>query len=76
MPREKKKFTVRHGEKRKEREVDTIERALHDLLREVQRGDVELPFVLEFDGPQGTKFNISIETPEAAQEMTTFGFMF
>ena len=76
MPYSKGKLAVRHGEKRKERNAESIEQALRDVLRDVKKGDVELPFVLEFDGPKGTKFNIAIETVDAAQEITTMGFMF
>ena len=75
MP-DKKRLHVRHGEHRHERTAITIEQALRDVAKEVKKGDLELPFVLEFDGPSGAKYNISIATAEAAQEVTTLGFMF
>jgi hypothetical protein len=69
-------IVVRHGERRHAREAITIEQALKDLAKAAKRGDLEFPFVLEFDGPSGAKYNISITTPEAAEEVSALGFMY
>ena len=72
----RKQVVVRHGDHRHEHEADSVEQALKDLAKKAKRGDLEFPFVLEFDGPAGAKYNIAIDTAEAAQEVSTLGFMF
>lgn len=57
-------------------EAETIEQALKDLAEKVKRGEVDLPLVLDFNGPGGSNFLITITTVDAAQEISTMGFMF
>jgi uncharacterized protein (UPF0216 family) len=71
-----KKIVIRHGDHRHERTAATIEQAIKKLVDEVEQGDLAFPFVLEFDGPSGAKYNIAINSLEAVKEVSQFGFMF
>jgi hypothetical protein len=57
-------------------EAETIEKALRDLATQAKHGDLELPCTVTFDGPAGLAFSVTISDADAAQQMTTFGFMF
>lgn len=72
----RKTVVVRHGDKRRDHESYSIEQALKELAKQAKVGELEFPYVLEFDGPAGAKYNISIDNAEAAQEVSTLGFMF
>jgi hypothetical protein len=71
-----KKIVIRHGEHRHERTAETVEQALKKLVAEVDKGDLAFPFVLEFDGPSGAKYNIWIDSADAVNEVSQLGFMF
>lgn len=75
-----KKVTVRkdNGSTGETTEVHavSVEQALRDVAHKVKKGELEPPFVLQFDGPSGLQFQISVDTPEAAGELQTQGFMF
>lgn len=60
----------------KEVKAPTVEHALRDLAKQVKSGEVEVPFVLEFEGPSGLQFSVAVDTVEQAGEMQTMGFMF
>lgn len=77
MPRHTKQVHVRNNRGHHETlEAETVEQALKDLAKKVKHGDVELPFSVDFEGPGGSKFSIMIESADAAQEISTMGFMF
>jgi hypothetical protein len=57
-------------------EAETIEQALKDLAKKIKNGEIEVPCSVEFDGPGGSHFNIGIDDADAAQEISTMGFMF
>jgi hypothetical protein len=71
-----KRVIVRHGDHRHERTAETVEQVLKNISAEVEKGDLALPFVLEFDGPGGAKYNISVDSADAAHEVSRQGFMF
>lgn len=75
---DKKKLHLRYAdeEDRQVREVDTIEGALKQLSKEAKKGELEYPFVLEFSGPAGAEYSISVNKAEDVQEVSTLGFMF
>lgn len=77
-----KKLIVKHesesGETGRTKEVHapTIAQALKNLAEQVKRGEVEVPFKLEFEGPGGLKFNVTVDSADDAQQISTMGFMF
>lgn len=77
-----KKLLVKHqGESgttgtTKEVHATSIEQALKDLNKQVKSGEVETPFTLEFEGPGGLQFNVTVTEPEQVHEISTMGFMF
>lgn len=75
MPKHKT-VVVRHGDHRHERTAETVEQALRNIAKEVDEGDLSVPFVLEFDGPSGAKYNIAVDTGPQLAEVTTLGFMY
>lgn len=71
-----KKFRIRHANSQREHEVESIDSALKQLAKDVKKGDVTLPVTVEFDTPEGAQFSITVATVDAAEEITTFGFMY
>lgn len=76
MPRQKKILVAERDKEPEHREVDTVEAELKQIAREIKRGDLTVPLNLSFEGPSGLHFNIVIEDEDAAEEITTLGFMF
>ena len=72
-----KKLHVRSTSgKRDELQAETIEQALKDLAKAAKHGKLDLPCTVIFDGPAGLVFTVTIDDADAAQQMTTMGFMF
>jgi len=72
----KKTVVVASQTGRKEHEAETVEQALKDLAKQAKKGDLVLPAVLEFEGPNGTAFSITVKDADAMGEISTMGFMF
>lgn len=76
-----KSLVIKHNSKAlagksHERQAESIEQALRDVAKDVREGDLEVPFTLEFEGPGGAQYSITVDTPEASEEIAAQGFMF
>jgi hypothetical protein len=76
MSRVKKILVAERDKQPEHREVSTIEAELKQIAREVRKGDLTVPLNLSFEGPSGLHFTITIDDADAAEEITTLGFMF
>ena len=71
----KKRFALHTSKGRTEMDVATIESALKELAQQAKRGELEFPCRVEFEHG-GATFTIEINNAEAAQEISTLGFMY
>jgi hypothetical protein len=77
-----KKLLVKHQSESgttgttKEVHAETIEQALKDLAKQVKKGEVQTPLTLEFEGPGGLQFNVTVTSADDVHEISTMGFMF
>jgi hypothetical protein len=71
-----KQLKVVHAEGPTDLESETIEQGLRELADKVESGEVKPPFDLEFEGPGGLEFTVSVKATEDVHELARQGFMF
>lgn len=72
-----KKLTVTHKDgDHKDIHAVSIDQALRDLAKDIKRGHVEVPCTIEFDGPNGLRFTVTVADAEQAGVISTLGFKF
>lgn len=76
MPQHKSLHVRSSSGKRDELQAETIEQALKDLAKQAKHGKLDLPCTVTFDGPANLLFSVTISDADAAQTISTMGFMF
>lgn len=77
MAKDKKQVHIRGAQSgASTREAETVEQALRDIARDAKQGKLEVPFSMNFTGPNGLDFVVSVQTTEQAEEIARLGFMF
>lgn len=72
-----KQITVTHKDgKHQDVRAVSIDQALRDLAKDIKRGNVDVPCTLEFDGPNGLRFTVTVADEAQAGAISTMGFMF